>query len=73
MRQPENAFEYIQRTTTMTPLELAIVFHETYERLAPSFGYETRPDTKQFDPTSKNGRLMVAVCGELLEKNALNG
>jgi hypothetical protein len=47
--------------------ELAVLFHETYERLAPEFGYETRPDTKKFDPLSKNGRLMVAVCMEILE------
>ena len=46
-------------------LTLAIRFHETYERLAPSFGYETRADTKTFDPESKNGRLMVAVCAAL--------
>ena len=45
---------------------LAIRFHDTYERLAPEFGYETRPDTKQFDPDPPNGRLMIAVCGELL-------
>jgi len=52
----------------MTNLELAILFHETYERLAPSFGYETRSDTKLFDPESKNGLLMVAVCGEVLDR-----
>ena len=40
-------------------------FHDTYERLAPSFGYETRPDTKAFDPASANGRLMIAVCSEI--------
>jgi hypothetical protein len=40
-------------------------FHDTYERLAPSFGYETRADTKAFDPTSPNGKLMTAVCGEV--------
>lgn len=40
-------------------------FHETYERLAPSFGYETRPDTKAFDPSTPNGRLMIAVCSEV--------
>ena len=28
------------------PEQLARRFHETYERLAPSFGYETRPDTR---------------------------
>jgi hypothetical protein len=44
---------------------LARRFHETYERLAPSFGYETRADTRQFDPASSNGRLMVAVCSEI--------
>lgn len=45
--------------------ELARKFHETYERLAPSFGYETRPDTKAFDPDSPNGKLMTAVCQEI--------
>jgi hypothetical protein len=45
---------------------LAERFHATYERLAPSFGYETRPGTRAFDAQSANGRLMVAVCQELL-------
>lgn len=36
-------------------------FHETYEELAPLFGYTTRHDTRQFDHESPNGRLMVAV------------
>jgi hypothetical protein len=52
----------------MTPLDLAKLFHETYERLAPSFGYTTRPETREFDPESPNGRLMVAVCGEILQR-----
>jgi len=47
--------------------ELARKFHETYERLAPSFGYETRKETKDFVPTSANGMLMIAVCSEVLE------
>lgn len=46
-------------------ITLATQFHELYESLAPSFGYETRQDTRQFDPESKNGRLMVAVCGAM--------
>lgn len=50
-----------------SPEALAQSFHDTYERLAPSFGYETRPDTKRFDPGSPNGRLMVAVCREILD------
>jgi hypothetical protein len=41
-------------------------FHELYERLAPQYGYETRPETQTLDLTSPNGRLMVAVCRELM-------
>jgi hypothetical protein len=48
--------------TTKDALKIAQEFHETYERLAPAFGYETRADTKTFDPESRNGRLMAAVC-----------
>ena len=51
-----------------TPLEIATLFHDTYERLAPSFGYETRPDTKEFDPTTNNGKLMMASCSEVVSK-----
>lgn len=47
-------------------LELAHFFHETYERLAPDFGYETRQDTREFSPSSRNGQLMAAVCTEVL-------
>lgn len=52
----------------MNELELATLFHETYERLAPDFGYETRRETRQFDPDSPNGKLMIAVCKEILER-----
>lgn len=50
----------------MNASDLAILFHETYERLAPSFGYETRQETRRFDENSSNGRLMIAVCAEIL-------
>ncbi len=49
---------------------LAKQFHETYERLAPQFGYETREETRQFQSDSTNGRLMIAVCQEILKPNA---
>ena len=52
----------------MSPLELARLFHETYERLAPSFGYNTRFNTRVFEPVSRNGKLMIAVCEEILKK-----
>jgi hypothetical protein len=45
-------------------LQLAILFHDTYERLAPSYGYETR----RFDADSQNGRLMIATCAAILER-----
>lgn len=50
----------------MSDETLARVFHDTYERLAPSHGYTTREDTREFDPDSANGRLMIAVCGHVL-------
>lgn len=50
----------------MTPEEaLARRFHEAYERLAKAHGYTTREETREFDPTSPNGQLMMAVCKEL--------
>lgn len=52
----------------MKPAEhLARRFHEAYERLAPSFGYTTREETRTFDPTTPNGKLMVAVCAEITD------
>lgn len=45
---------------------LALKFHDTYERLAPSFGYTTREDTREFNPRSSNGKLMIAVCEDII-------
>jgi hypothetical protein len=45
---------------------LARRFHEAYERLAPSYGYETRTETRNFGDDPKNANLMVAVCAEIL-------
>lgn len=59
-KEKENKFIEI------APLDLAMHFHNTYEKLAPSFGYKTREDTKQFDINSNNGQLMVAVCQTIL-------
>ena len=48
---------------------LAQRFHETYERLAPSFGYETREASAKpwGDVPEQNRALMVAVCQELAD------
>lgn len=56
-------------------LDIAKKFHEAYERLAPSFGYETRTETRAFDPETPNGRLMIAVCqevGDQIENSAFH-
>lgn len=44
---------------------LAKFLHDTYERLAPEYGYVTRPETRTFDHESANGRLMIAACEAL--------
>lgn len=63
----ERVEELIDKIKATTPLELAIMFHDTYEELAPKFNYETRKDTKEFDENSNNGKLMIAVCSKLLD------
>lgn len=50
----------------LTAEALARKFHATYERLATSFGYMTREETRTFESGSANGKLMIAVCTELL-------
>ena len=47
---------------------VARLFHETYERLAPSFSYETREATRVSwdDVPERNKRLMIATAAELL-------
>ena len=54
--------------STMTQDEaerIARLFHETYERLAPEFGYETRKaSAKPWEEVPENNRkLMIAVAG----------
>ncbi len=60
-------------TSDQKPKELdwekvAFLFHNTYEGLATKFGYETRKDTKEFDPESNNGKLMIATCKAVISK-----
>ena len=54
----------------MTPEQLAQKFHETYERLAPSHGYETRKASAVpwENVPANNKSLMIAVCGEMIEE-----
>jgi len=52
----------------MTPDLLAEKFHNLYEELAPSFGYETRKDSAKpwADVPKKNKALMTEVCRHVL-------
>lgn len=53
----------------MTEAEsVARLFHETYEKLAPTFGYETRKESAvAWDDVPENNRsLMIAVAGEVI-------
>jgi hypothetical protein len=54
----------------MTPDDLARMFHESYERRAPDFGYETRTDSAVpwEDVPEPNKGLMVAVAGDILDR-----
>lgn len=49
-------------------------FHDTYERLGPSFGWETQESArdKDFDELPQSNRdLMIATITELLEGGAI--
>jgi hypothetical protein len=54
----------------MTAEELARLFHETYERLAPQYDYETRPEsaTPWDEVPEHNRKLMIATAAEVLRK-----
>jgi len=54
--------------TQITGIDLAKIFHELYEELAPRFGYSTRTETREFDENSPNGKLMEAVCCEIINR-----
>lgn len=54
---------------TITPEALARYFHESYERLAPYHGYETRTDSAvawELVP-ERNRKLMIATAAAVLD------
>jgi hypothetical protein len=52
----------------VTPEELARLFHETYERLAPHYGYKTREASAVpwSDVPANNKALMINVADDIL-------
>lgn len=53
----------------MTNEQIAQLFHEQYELLAPSFSYSTREESRKpwADVPPENKALMIAVCGKVRE------
>ncbi len=49
--------------------QLARLFHETYEKLAPEFSYKTREASAKpwSDVPENNKKLMIAVARQILE------
>lgn len=41
--------------------KIAQKFHDTYEFLAPEYGYITKEETREWDSESPNGKLMIAT------------
>lgn len=62
MTQADNA-EYVDHAE-----QVARLFHDTYERLAPFYGYETRRESAVpwEDVPEQNKRLMVETCRYVL-------
>lgn len=52
-------------------IDVARKFHDTYEALAPKFGYTTRTDTKRFDHDSPNGKLMIETVKVVLLSHSM--
>jgi len=48
--------------------QLAMLFHKTYEELAPSFNYETRKASAKpwIEVPENNRKLMIAVAEKIL-------
>lgn len=63
--------ELLEQAVEARAWVLAQNFHRVYEQLAPQFGYETRPETRGWVADSPNGKLMRAVCAELIRSGVL--
>lgn len=78
-RDPQVAWHQLQQSERAAWLErlsldgVARAFHEAYERLAPSFGYETRPESAVAweDVPEQQRSLMRATVKDLLDRNVI--
>lgn len=71
---PSDKFERPAETARLNAPELARFFHDEYERLAPEFGYTTRPESRvAWDDVPENNRmLMMAVAQSVLNRWGAN-
>ncbi len=70
--EPMPTFE-AQKQEGLEAEQLAKLFHETYERFAPQFGYETREESRKEwqNVPWRNRQLMIAVAKEILAIRSL--
>ncbi len=70
--EPMPTFE-AQKQEGLEAEQLAKQFHETYERFAPQFGYETREESRKEwqNVPWRNRQLMIAVAKEILAIRSL--
>jgi S-adenosylmethionine synthetase len=66
----EKIVERFQGRYIMTAEDLAKLFHETYERLAPEYGYRTREASvvSWEQVPEQNKKLMIATCDYVLKR-----
>lgn len=64
----------VKQMYTGDPEEIARAFHDTYERLAPAFSYETREESAVDweDVPEDNRLLMIATVTQLLEDGVIS-
>lgn len=67
------SYEELRRRRRRTAERVAADFHETYERLAPAHGYETREASAKpwAEVPEQNRELMVAVVVDLLDRGVI--
>lgn len=60
-------------TRSINACEIAKAFHDTYERLAPTFTYKTRPESAVpwADVPQVNKQLMIATVVALIESGEI--
>ncbi len=70
MREEHDAEEAAKKPPPVVE-QIARAFHETYEDLAPSFGWQSQSPVPWDKLPEANKQLMLAVVGELLSQQQI--